>query len=524
MITESIIFSEGISNVIEPYLIPNGSCQYSANAKISSGALESAKQPVEDVSLVYGGDHAIYYKAQDEVVASAEDRFYVEWAGYLYWSNAAGTLKRYDGTTINNIGGHTAPTVAPGLTVPAAGLLNGSYLYVITYLHDDTFESAPCSAVSITATNQSVLVTFGDTPPASATHRLIYRSGGYNPTFNLVAKVPIATATYTDNTSDFNISRKELTTTTNEAPPTNLDMLVEKSGTFFGALGNKVYFSKQGQPEYWSSYQYVETATDVTGLGVVGDSIIAFTDDSMYIILGNDIRTISIRKLPFKYGCKHKRTVKSVEGRLVWLSAMDEYDILCSYNGNSVEKLNVTNNQITTISIGTLQYDSFDTETFSSFYFNVLNSIVAGRKYYLFLTNRTVVVDFEFGVKTYYMKETVEGAYEKNNQLYIISTGKIYEYLKSNPPYRDFSYTSKEYSNGELTRKKTYRKINVHAKGKWTIAIMINNQIVHTLDYTNGDNQHLPAGLHGNTISFIITSTGYTKVKGISYEYERGHL
>lgn len=524
MVNESIIFSEGINNVIEPYLIPNGACQYSAGAKFSSGALESAKQPVEDATLVYGGDHAFYYKAQDEVVASAEDRFYVEWAGFLYWSNAAGTLKRYDGTTVNNIGGHTAPATSPTLSAPSAGLVNGVYLYVITYLHDSTFESAPCDAVSTTVANKKVLVTFADTPPASATHRLIYRSGGYNPTFNLVAKVPIAATTYTDNTSDFNISRKELTTTTNEAPPTNLDMLVEKSGTLFGALGNKIYFSKPGQPEYWSAYQYVETATDVTGLGVVGDSIIAFTDDSMYRILGNSIQTISIQKLPFKYGCKHKRTVKSLEGRLIWLSAMDEYDILCSYNGNSVEKLNITNNQITSLSIGSLTYDDFTTETYDNFLFTVNNAIAAGRRYYLFLTGRTVVVDFEFGVKTYYMKETVEGAYEKNNQLYIISGGKIYDYYKSNPPYRNINFTSREFTNGEITRKKSYRKITVFGDGKWEIAVKIDKRIVHTISYADGNTHYLPAGSDGNVITFMISSDGYAKIKGLSYEYERLYL
>ncbi len=520
METELITFNEGINNKVAPHLISPSEAQYCANADISNGSLISAKEPNENPSLVFEGNHAVYFKAKDEVVASDEDRFYVEWAGFLYWSNSAGKLKRYNGTTINDLGGHSAPSTVPAVVADGIGVLNGDYLYTLTYLHENLFESAPCDVVPITATDNKTLITFADTPPATATHRILYRSGGFNPTLNMVAKLEITEATYSDNTTDFSVSRREMKTEFNDPPPENLDMLVELRGTLFGAVGNKVYFSKEGMPEYWSNYQYLTLPTEVTGLGVVGDRIIAFTIENMYAIIGTNLVDIAIMKLPTQFGCKHKRTVQNIKGTLIWLAASDEYDLLCAYDGGTVQIVNRTNLKINSVEIGTNIYDDFTTETYNNFEFNTVGSISIGRKYYLFLSGRTVIVDFEDGVKTYYNVETIDGAYEKNNQLIVIEGGKLYDYLPNFAKFRDLSYQTKEAINGEITRDKTYRKITVNGSGNWCIAIKIDNQTKFEFTHADGDTVFLPSGIHGKRISFSISSKGYAKILGISYEYE----
>jgi len=523
MFSEEILFNEGINNLHEPYLIPQGASQYCSNAYITSGSLQSAKAPKESTTETYGGVHSFYYKAGDEVVSSEEDRFYVEWAGFLYWSNSAGTLKRYDGTDTVDIGGHIEPETIPTLAEDGGGLLSGDYAYCVTYIHDDIFESAPGEIATISSvSNKRIKISFGDTAPSTATHRQIYRAGGLNPTFNLVEKIPISQKIYTDNTSDFRVSRKELNTFSNEAPPENIDMLVELHGTLFGAVGDRVYFSRQGQPEYWNGYGFVQLPTDVMGLGVVGSRVIAFTREDMYMITGTSLQNVSITKLPFKYGCKHKRSVRSVKGRLVWLSEMDEYDVICSYAGGEVEILNITNIKI--IPDGTIADftpDDFSSETYDSMDYYLNNSIVSGRKYYLFFNGRTVIVDFEFGVKTYYMAEAIEGSYVKDNQLFAIYDSKVYDYFpRYESIYRNMSYISRALSDGKLTRDKTYRKIHVNGIGKWEIMVKVDDKTVYTMGYEQGSWVHLPAGIHGKTISFAISSDGMAKIRGITYEYE----
>ncbi len=532
MKNELVSFDGGMNNVVAPHMIPIGSAVYISDADISTGELASAKIPEVEDSLPYGGSRSIYYKAKDEVVSSEEDRFYVEWTGFLYWSNfvgdGSGKLQRYDGVTVVDIGGHVPPTGSPTVDVDGSGLLNGDYSYCYTYEYEDVFESAPSDIAVLTPVlNNKVKITFSDTPPVAPapTHRIIYRAGGLNPTFNQIEKIPVSQTEYIDNTSDFNISRKELTTGNNDAPPADIDMLVESSGTLFGAVGSRVHFSKEGQPEYWSNYNFVDLPTKVTGLGVIGDAIVAFTEENMFIIHGKNIKTISIQKLPFQFGCTSKRTVQNLKGRLVWLTTMEQHDLICSYDGGNVDILNRTNLTVYRATISRFTYEYFTDETYADIDFEILGSIAIGRKYMLFLTDRTVVVDFETGVKVYYMKETVLGAFEYHNTMIVsmedeTSTKKNYKYAPSFAQRRNLKYSTGDYSGGSLIEAKAYRKINVNAEGKWGISVTVDGKNVFTFDYTNGQTILLPAGITGRLISFSISSDGSSKIKAIQYEYD----
>lgn len=518
MFQELKIWHGGINNLAAAHLIEKNQGIYISNADIQNGEITSQKTPAEVTGSTVLGNSVFYYKAQDEVVSSAEDRFYVEWAGLLYWSNSAGSLKRYDGTTVTDIGGHAAPASAPTLAAAAGGLLDGDYTYAITYTHDGLFESPPSAFQTVTATKSKVTVTFTDTtPPASATHRNIYRAGGLNPTFNLVAKVPIATGSYEDNIADFDVSRTELKTYNNDPAPTNLDMLIQSRGTFFGAVGDKVYFSKEGQPEYWSDYNYVSLPKTVTGLGVFGMGVVAFTDDEMYLITGSNVNDIAITKLPFSYGCKNKRTVKNIEGRLIWVSSLDNKDVICVYDGSSVTVVNKVDKYINASTIGSLSYDNFGDASYDSFTYAIQNAIVSNHKYFLFMDGRTAIVDFETGLKVYYMTERVQAAYSKNNNLFTITDLQVYEYLPSFGIYRNIVYRTGDFDNGDATRMKSYRSIKVNATGTYKIHVFVDDVNIMQIET---EKDFLPSASRGKMISFLIESNGYAKVKSISYEYD----
>ena len=526
MNSELIVFNSGINNTIAGHLIQDSEAQNITNAQVIDGTLVTAREATLS-DIPYSGDNIFYYKSKDEIVQSNEDRFYVEWAGFLYWSSGQTgdkKLKRYNGTTVSDIGGHTPPDTAPTVAVNGTGLLKGDYSYCYTYLYEDAFESAPSPIVELAGVdNETVDITI----PAitgTPTHVIVYRAGGINPTFNQVVKLEVATLTYKDNTADMKISRKELNTGTNDAPPEGLDMLMELHGTLYGAVDNRVHFSREGQPEYWSTYNYVELPTKVTGLGTSGNVIIAFTEENMYAITGGNIMDITLTKLPYNFGCKNKRTVKEVKGMLIWVATVDEYDLICGYSGGGVQILNLLNTNITNATmLGREYYDSFTTETYDSFNFDILGAIGIGRKYYLFTNTRTVVVDFEYGMKIYYMEETIYGAFEYHNTLYVVQDiggKKIYEYLKSFSNYRNLFYFSKDFSNTELTREKEYRKISVNATGKWKISVRVDGSVRFEFDHTNGQTVFLPAGIHGKLITFIITSEGYARLKALEYEYD----
>lgn len=511
------LFDGGINNVRASHLIEHNQGSYVANCEIESGELISAKQ-AKATGNTLAGASTIYYKAADMVVSSAEDRFYVEWAGLLYWSNSAGSLKRYDGVSVLDIGNHVAPATAPTAATPAAGLLNGTYTYAITYVHSDLFESPPCAFVNVSPINNNVVLTFTDTAPVGVTKRNIYRLGGLNPTFNLVGSATPAATTFTDNIADFDVSRKELNTYNYDPAPANLDMLVEVQGTFFGAVGNKVYFSKEGEPEYWSAYNFVVLPKTVTGLGVFGTSIIAFTDSEMYLISGSNLNNIYVTKLPFSFGCKHKRTVKNVNGMLVWVSSRDNGDVICVYNGSNVEILNKLDKYFNASTLGSLSYDDFGGSTYNSYSYDIQRAIVSDRKYFLFTTGRTVMIDFENGVRITYNTESIVTAYSKANNLYVgiqNTTLDEYEYLPDFSTYRDIMYKTGDLADGDIGLLKEYRSVKVVGTGVFTVSAVIDGNI--TIPLTE-KKQFLPSGTRGNTIGFVIKSTGYAKIKAIRYE------
>jgi len=515
MFQELKVFNGGINNLAAPHLIQPNEGIYITNAVIQSGDIVSAKEKKATGDTLLGSS-VHYYKSQDQIISSTEDRFYVEWAGLLYWSNAAGVVKRYDGTNVLDIGNHSAPASAPSLAGAAGGILNGDYTYAITYTHDDIFESPPSSFVTITAANQKVTVTFADTPPATATHRNIYRSGGLNPTFNLVAKIPIATVSYVDNIHDFDVSRSELTTYNSDPAPSNLDMLIEVQGTFFGSVGNKVYFSKEGQPEYWSAYNFVTLPKEIKGLGVIGIGVVAFTDDEMYMITGSNINNISMTKLPFNYGCKNKRTVKNIDGRLIWVSSLDSKDAICVFDGTSVTIVNKLDKFINAATVGSLSYDNFGEDTYDSYSFIIRSAIVSSHKYYLFMDGRTAIVDFESGMKIYYMGESVDAAYSKDNNLFVAKDNTVFEYLPSFGTYRNILYRTGDIDNGSATKSKNYRYIKVNATGTYKIHVFVDGQNIMQIE---NEKDFLPSGIYGKMISFLIESNGYATIKSISYEY-----
>jgi len=131
------------------------------------------------------------------------------------------------------------------------------------------------------------------------------------------------------------------------------------------------------------------------------------------------------------------------------------------------------------------------------------------------------VVDFEFNIKTYYMTDEILGAYTKENQLYAIEGTTVYDYVDATSAnYRDLSFFTKEYTDGMITREKTYRKVHVDGDGSWSVGVLVDNILIYTMAYDEADWVHLPAGIHGKRISFNITSSGHAKIRGISYQYE----
>ena len=334
-----LIFNGGLQTKLAPHLIQDNQATECINVDLSNGSIYPKK------GLTYEQDvDGVHVLQEDLAIISNSDpldvRSYARFGTRIYWTdgeyNSYG-LSRYDGT---NAGVEATAPDAPNGTMNltaygSSGGLNGDYTYVYTYVDTDGIESAPSGYFDVTTTgDQDVAITItGETNvPADISARKLYRTGGVNPTFNLVGEILDPALTKTDSTRDIDVSRIELATFANTAPNPNLTNLIENNGTMWASVGDKIYFSSNGQPEYWNELDFLQLNDTCTGIGKFADMVVVLTRADAYLISGYNRDTVTMQKLPYREGCVNHKSIANVGDFLVWVSKNG----VCVFNGSTV--------------------------------------------------------------------------------------------------------------------------------------------------------------------------------------------
>lgn len=549
MIQKLITFEGGLSTKIEPHLIGRNEGVICENVNLESGSLRPLNNFFNEE--IASGKYVHNYNGTFvSNTSSSDERFYVEYGGRLYWSNGGyGTygLMRYAGTNAGVDAEAPSPLTNTQLgyisineSVSSAGFLTtgASYIYAFTVVDTDGIESTPLfkTGVDITADKSSMKLMISHTNMAliQAAHPdmagiSIYRTGGDNPTFNLVADALTPTSEgvtddgtnyiWYDVSADIDVSRIELTTFNNNPPPVDLDMLIENMGTFWGAVDNKVYFSRTGAPEFWGALDYVVLDEPCTGLGKFSESIIAFTRTSAYRIDGYNKDNITRIKLPFNQGCVNKNTITNIDAFLVWASMNG----ICIYDGASIQV--VSKKQIAWdefARLGDLTYDDFgETKWNAGLGYEIQYSVGYQDKYFGVFNNGVLVLDLSNGVRfsTIYLENVEALMFSKfDNMLYFIQyNGTNYNLLayEGAGGYLDATWKTGRITDGEGTIQiKHYRDVCVDGN-PLTVAIYIDGTLRYSVAGRN--KFKLPQGLFGKDIQFEVTTD--SEMRSIKYEY-----
>ena len=520
-IQQLLTFEGGLSTKIAPHLIGRNEGIVCENVDLEKGTLSPLKKP--SIEGTTTGKYTEYnngsFISNTDIT---DERFYVKYANRLYWSNANyGTygIMKYDGTNEGvDAVAPSAPTVIAGVALnhgPSTAM-EGIYSYTYTYVDTDGIESAPApyAEIKVSGSSGAVDITFTDTPSVDIASRYIYRTGGNNPTYNLIAEVPKATTSYLDNTRDIDVSRIELTTLDNFPPNTELDMLIENLGTFWGSVGKQVFFSRAGGPEYWNPLDYIMLDKECTGLGVFANSIIAFTESSVYRIDGYSRDTVSVSKLPYSQGCVDKDTITNIDTYLVWTSKNG----ICLFDGASVQvitKQSIAWDEFARVADTT--YDDYTTEQWNSgLGFEITFSRGYRDKYFGIFTGGIIVLDVAMGLKV----STIDLVGMKSlfyndidNVLYATDGAIVYACGGSNDKM-DATWKTGRISDEGANISKHYRSVELDGI-PLSVEVFIDG--ISRKIYTNKDRFKLPAGSIGKDIQFEITTNN--DIRGIKYEY-----
>lgn len=339
-------FNGGLSTRLDPALIAANEAVYYTNVDNTDATLKSAKNYLS--SDEEARDY--FYKFKGKWLSSYVARDYLEYDNVLYFTEEDNKAKKTsDGVTVHNLGIEAPPNKAlfevdnvtpvvdtngdPVVTIyPVAddpegdedpiSASNITVQYTYTYYNEaDGTESAPATLsgeLALTAGKVVELSNITTSNDVQVTHIRIYRlQAGVGTTMQLVKQIPNNLSSTRDAVSSTDLTTV-LDTYDNQTPPLGLKYLIEAYGVLFGAVGNKLYYSRIGKPNYWPAAQSFLIKSDITGLLPIQNGIFVYTLAETFMLVGSTIEDFELIPVSTEYGCNSHKSCKLVKNTPVW--------------------------------------------------------------------------------------------------------------------------------------------------------------------------------------------------------------
>ena len=335
----------------------------------------------------------------------------------------------------------------------------------------------------------------------------IYRVGGSETAFTLVAEIDNADTTYVDGLGTTELDGDLLQTQTYTAPPTDLKYILEAYAMLFGASGSRLYYTPINNPDAWPELNFIEFGTTITGTAEVSTGILVFTEFKTYIVLGSTPETLSKDILSQDQGCVGFESIQSIGNNTIWVST----DGICATNGGTVIV-------VSRDALGKTEITPID-------------SVVHDEVYYVLDNNYQILAyDFRFepifkrldlGIRSFAVgQDTLYGTSDPaEDNTYTFST--LLSDLTSNT---SMTWKSPRFVEGRITEEKTYKKVYISLYRDIILKVYIDDKLVLTREFEEDfhDQIQIPADCQrGHYIQFEITGTG--EVTEIEYEVGRGN-
>ena len=488
------VFNAGLNTRLAPHLIQAQEAIEYTNVDNAAGTL----LPIKDKSAtgVALSRYAYYFEAAAKWESSTTQRDYLEYQQSLYYTEPGAIPKYYDGTT-RYLLGILAPTPKVVVAIGAAGVLIGTYTYVMTYYNQTKgVESQPTPVSNeIVVTNEKVEITgLPVSSDSQVNQKRIYRVGGDLTSFSLVATVSNATTVYTDNIADADIPGDDMVAVDYRQAAAGTKYLTEAYGILFGVVGDKLYYSQIGRFTAWPVDYFIDFPVEITGIAAIGTGVLVFTKYRTYIVTGTSHVTFNKRLFSGDQGCLTFSSIQNVKGMLLWVSS----DGICTVNGALVD----------VVSKGKLD----------KVVLNIVNSAFHDEVYYAMQADGIILAyDFRFGTIIKYLELGVDRLALANDVLYGYSIATYYP-LFANAATLPFAYKSPLLTEGEFTLRKVYKDVKIKSSGNITIEVFISGVSVAIKSYSTDDSHELKLpeeSKNGYSIQFRVTGTG--EVDEINY-------
>jgi hypothetical protein len=202
------------------------------------------------------------------------------------------------------------------------------YTYVVGMGSGGDQESAPSSPTGVfdVLDGQSVLLTGFDSPSilgVSAKAYRLYRTvpGFSSSSFFFVAEIAGGASSWTDDTSDAEISTETLATDGWDMPGDDASgMILTPNGIYAMHRENEILLSEPFIPYAYPDKYRMTTQDNIVGLGFLDSAIVALTVGRPVILSGSTPESMSMQPLAFEQSCVSKRSVVSTPYGVMYAS------------------------------------------------------------------------------------------------------------------------------------------------------------------------------------------------------------
>lgn len=231
--------------------------------------------------------------------------WFTQWNRYVYGANGTNAPFKFDANEmVLQSWGISAPTTAPSAASGAAGVLNGTYRFKVTFVLSSGAESNPSSASNaVTVTNQQISLSSIPTSSAVdvAKRRIYGFKQGVSTSYQLVAEINDNVATTYTVTTDQDSWTVEVATD-NDPPPQKawISALWKNRVWMVGDGTTNLYYSKTLFPEAFPTTNYLPIPFDEgdfpTALLPIGDALYVFGNESVFYVTGDTPEALVARR------------------------------------------------------------------------------------------------------------------------------------------------------------------------------------------------------------------------------------
>lgn len=245
---------------------------------------------------------------------------------FVTYADGSRTPIVYDGTNARPMG-IARPTTAPTAAAGSSGNWSGDWLFAITWtLWEIGAESGRSDPDSVSLSSNAPVVT-RPTPPSGATGWRVWarRADDPNQIFYLVTPtpIPIATASWTATQDYPDAVLLPSASFPLETVAPNLEHVAFFNNTYFGSIGDELYWSTPLGPGTWPGENYTRLPFEgndrVMGMVALQDSLVIFGRRNILVVSGY-YPTFTITRVDAAIGLAGEDALQEIEGQVAFLS------------------------------------------------------------------------------------------------------------------------------------------------------------------------------------------------------------